>query len=321
MVPVPDASSMSVPPTPSRIAVHESCEKVFPPSALVETLSDLGVPVEAVGDGETYGDGDAVVAFGPHPDFLDAEWVHCIRAGYDEFDLDAYAEAGVALTNSTGIHGDAVGETVAGYMLSFARRLHVFRDAQNDREWVDQPYEAAFTLAGETVCVVGLGTLGRGVVARANGLGMDVVGVRRSGDPVEGVREVYTPDGLHEAVADAAFVVIATPLTDETEGMVGEAAFAAMHDDARLINVARGAVVDQSALVAALESGEIAGAALDAFVEEPLPADSPLWAFEEVIVTPHRGAMTRTYHEDVAALVRENVRRLDAGEEMTNRVV
>ena len=318
---VPDVSSVSAPPSPSRIAIHESCGKVFPPSALVDVLSDLDAPVETVGDGAAYDDGDAVVAFGPHPDFLDAGWVHCIRAGYDEFDLDAYADRSVVLTNSTGIHGDAVGETVAGYMLAFARRLHAFRDAQNDREWVSQPYEAAFTLAGETVCVVGLGTLGRGVADRANGLGMDVVGVRRSGDPVEGVREVYAPDGLREAVADAAFVVLATPLTDETEGMIGEAEFAAMRDDARLINVARGAVVDESALVEALESGEVAGAALDAFVEEPLPTDSPLWELEEVIVTPHRGAMTRTYHEDVAELVGENVRRLDAGEEMTNRVV
>ncbi len=310
-------------PTPSRIAVHESCEKVFPPSALVEALSDLDVPAEVVGDGETYDAADAVVAFGPGPgdDFLDAGWVHCIRAGYDEFDLDAYADAGVALTNSTGIHGDAVGETVAGYMLSFARRLHVFRDAQNDREWVSEPYEAAFTLAGETVCVVGLGTLGCGIADRADGLGMDVVGVRRSGDPVEGVREVYTPDRLRDAVSDAAFVALAVPLTDETEGLIGEAEFEAMRDDARLINVARGSVVDEAALVEALEAGEIAGAGLDAFAEEPLPEDSPLWEFEEVIVTPHRGAMTRRYHADVAELVRENVRRLGAGEEMVNRVV
>ena len=307
--------------TPSRIAVHESCEKVLPPSALVEALSDLDVPVESVGDGETYDDGDAVVVFGPDAGFLDAGWVHCVRAGYDAFDLGAYADRGVAFTNSTGIHGDAVGETVAGYMLAFARRLHVFRDAQNDREWVNVPYEDVFTLAGETVCVVGLGTLGRGIADRANGLGMGVVGVRRSGDPVEGVREVYTPDRLHEAVSDAAFVALATPLTDETAGMMGGPEFAAMRDDAHLINVSRGAVVDESALVDALDAGELAGAALDTFVEEPLPEDSPLWDFEEVIVTPHRGSMSRTYHEDVADLVRENVRRLGAGEEMVNRVV
>ena len=306
--------------TLSRVAVHESCGKVFPPSALVDALADLDVRVEAVDAGATYDDGDAVVAFGPRPGFLDAGWVHCIRAGYDEFDRDAYADAGVILTNSTGIHGTAIGETVAGYMLQFARRLHVFRDAQNDREWVGVPYEDAFTLDGETLCVVGLGTLGTGIAERAAGLGMDVVGVRRSGDPHDAARKVYAPDRLRDAVADARFVALATPLTDETEGMVGAPEFEAMRDDAYLLNVSRGAVVDEPALVEALESGEIAGAGLDAFAEEPLPDDSPMWGFEEVIVTPHRGAMTRTYHADVADLVRENVRRLDAGEAMTNRV-
>jgi D-2-hydroxyacid dehydrogenase (NADP+) len=206
-------------------------------------------------------------------------------------------------------------------MLSFARRLHVYRDAQRESRWHDEPYDAPFTLADERVCVVGLGTLGRGVADRAAALGMSVHGVRRSGDPVENVERVVTPDRLHEAVADARFVVLATPLTEETRGLVGAEELAAMRADAVLINVARGAVVEESALVDALESGAIAGAGLDTFVEEPLPADSPLWDFEEVVVTPHSAAMTNRYHEDVAALVRENLERVRAGEPMTNRVV
>ncbi|WP_224267879.1 D-2-hydroxyacid dehydrogenase [Haloprofundus salinisoli] len=307
--------------TLSRIAIHESVEKAFPASLLVDALSNLDVPVEQVEDGIEFGDGDAVVAFGPGTGFLDADWVHCIRAGYDEFDVDAYEAAGVALTNSTGIHGTTIGETVTGMMLSFARGLHVYRDAQNRQEWSRLPYERPFTLDGERLCVVGLGTLGTGIVERANGLGMDVVGVRRSGDPVDGVDEVYTPDRLREAVSDARFVALATPLTPETEGLVGAPEFEAMREDGYLVNVARGPVVDEDALVASLREGEIAGAGLDVFAEEPLPEDSPLWEFEQVVLTPHIGAMTRDYHHDIAELIRANVERIRDGEEMVNRVV
>jgi D-2-hydroxyacid dehydrogenase (NADP+) len=304
-----------------RVVVHDSVGIVFDPPYLVEALSDLPVPVEVVGTDADLTDGDAVVAFGPHPAFLDASWVHCIRAGYDEFPIDRYAEAGVVLTNSTGIHGTTVGETVAGYMLSFARRLHVYRSQQREREWRREPYREPFTLDGERVCVVGLGTLGTGVARRADALGMDVVGVRRSGTSHEHVRRVFTPDALETAVADARFVVVAVPLTEETEGLVGREAFAAMPASSYLVNVARGAVVDENALVAALDDNTIAGAALDVFEEEPLPQESPLWGYDDVIVTPHASAQTRRYHEDIATLVRTNVRRIRGGDDLANRVV
>ncbi|WP_380679055.1 D-2-hydroxyacid dehydrogenase [Salinigranum sp. GCM10025319] len=304
-----------------RVVVHDSVGVVVAPHRLVETLSDLSVPVEAGGTDPDLGPTDAVVTFGPHPSFLDAAWVHGIRAGYDEFPVERYAEAGVVLTNSTGIHDTTVGETVLGYMLALARRLHVFRDRQRAREWQREPYDTPFTLDGERVCVVGLGTLGTGVARRAAALGMDVVGVRRSGDDHAHARRVYTPDDLDEAVSGARFVVLAVPLTTATEGLVSASTFAAMPAESYLVNVSRGAVVDEDALVAALDDGTIAGAALDVFVEEPLPEESPLWDHEEVLVTPHSSAATGRYHEDVADLVRENVRRVRAGEDLTNRVV
>lgn len=304
-----------------RLVVHDSVGIAFPPELLVEDLADLDIPVETVGDGADLGSGDAVAAFGPRPEFLDADWVHCIRAGYDEFDVDAYESAGVTLTNSTGIHGTTIGETVAGYMLAFARRLHVFRDAQADHEWRDLAYDDPFTLDGEQLCVVGLGTLGRGIAERATALGMDVVGVRRSGEPVPGVREVFPTEDLHDAIADARFVALATPLTPETEGLFGVAEFETMREDAYLVNVARGPVVDESALVDALEQGAVSGAALDVFDTEPLPPESPLWDIEEVIVTPHAGAGTRDYYRDIAELVRTNVDRIVTGDDLVNRVV
>ncbi|WP_135826883.1 D-2-hydroxyacid dehydrogenase [Halorussus ruber] len=305
-----------------RLGIHESVSAVFPPERLRDALDDADLAVPVVGDDEL-GDCDALVTFAYSEVFLDADldWIHSIQAGYDRFPLDAFEESGVALTNSTGIHDTSVGEFAVGLMLSFARRLHTYVRAQEDHEWGHPAWDEPFTLDGERLCVVGLGTLGRGIAERADALGMEVVGVRRSGEETPHTRRVYTPEDLHEAVADARFVALAVPLTDETEGLVGAAAFAAMDDDAYLLNVARGPVVVQDELVAALRDGEIAGAGLDVFEEEPLPEDSPLWEMDEVIVTPHRAAAERDYYRHIAELVRTNVSRVEEGEEMVNRVV
>ncbi|NHN61124.1 MULTISPECIES: D-2-hydroxyacid dehydrogenase [Halorussus] len=305
-----------------RIGIHESVSAVFPPEELRDELADAG-PAVAVVDDDELGDCDAVVAFGHSEAFLDSEveWVHSIQAGYDAFPLDEFEAADVALTSSTGIHDTSVGEFAVGLMLTFARRLHTYVRNQADREWAHPAWDDPFTLQGERCCVVGLGTLGRGIAQRADALGMEVVGVRRSGDPAPHVETVYAPDRLHEAVAGARFVALAVPLTDETEGLIGAAEFAAMDGDAYLVNVARGPVVAEDELVDALRDGEIAGAGLDVFEEEPLPADSALWDFEEVVVSPHRAAAERDYHRHVAGLIRENLERLASGDAMTNRVV
>ena len=307
-------------PTLERLCVHESVENVIPKAAFVEAFDDLSIPAELVGDDETYTATDAVASFHPREAFLDAAWTHCIRAGYDAFDTDAYEAAGIPLTNSTGIHGATVGEIAVGYMLSLARYLHVYRDHQNEADWHDPPYERPFTVENERLCVVGLGTLGKGIATRADALGMDVVGVRRSDEPVEGVSELYHPDDLHAAIEDARFVATAVPHTPETEGTLAAEEFALMRDDAYVVNVARGPVIDEDAMVDALQSGEIAGAGLDVFETEPLPDDSPLGGMEEVIISPHKGSATNRYHLDIADLVTENAERFQAGEALRNRV-
>ncbi|GAA0295427.1 D-2-hydroxyacid dehydrogenase [Halarchaeum salinum] len=302
-----------------RLGVHESVGAIFPPETLAEQLRSLDPDVTVVGDDVSAV--DAVATFGHVEAFLDLEWVHCVRAGYDDFPVADYRDAGTALTNSSGIHGASVGETALGVMLSLARRLHTARDAQADREWAQPTWDEPFTLMDERLTVVGLGAVGRGIASRADGLGMRVAGVRRTPARPPHVREVYAPDELHEAVADARFVALATPLTEETAGMVDAAVFEAMREDAYLVNVARGGVVETDALVAAVEDGVIAGAALDAFETEPLPAASPLWDLDDVLITPHSGAMTRDYYRDVAALVRQNALHAAADEALVNRVV
>jgi D-2-hydroxyacid dehydrogenase (NADP+) len=303
-----------------RLCVHESVETKIPSDGFVEAFADLDVPAELVGDDESFDRTDAVASFRPRDAFLDAGWVHCIRAGYDEFDTGAYEAAGVPLTNSTGIHDTTVGEIAISYMLSLARMLHVYRDHQNETDWYEPPYERPFTVENERLCVVGLGTLGRGIATRADALGMDVVGVRRSQEPVDGVSELYHPDDLHDAIADARFVAIAVPHTPETEGMFSTPEFDLMRSDAYLVNVARGPIVDEDALADAIDAGDIAGAGLDVFEEEPLPEDSPLWDFEEVIISPHRASATNRYHLDIADLVKGIFREYQAGEALTNRV-
>lgn len=304
-----------------QIGVHNSIAFSFDPDQIAGFLESNGHQCTVIEQGGSVSGYDCVVTFGHDDALFGAPWVHCIRAGVDEFPLERYAQTNTKLTNSPGIHATTVGETVTGMMLSFARRLHRYRDRQRDNTWAVEPYEASFTVRDETVCVVGLGTLGEGVALRADALGMTVRGVRREPKPVPGVNELFRPDQLHEAVAGARFVVLCVPLTEDTEEMIDAEAFAAMREDAYLINVARGGVVEESALIDAIDAGKIAGAGLDAHAEEPLPADSPLWEYEEVIVTPHVGALANTYHEAVGKLVLANAERLQQGESLSDRVV
>ncbi|WP_254766591.1 D-2-hydroxyacid dehydrogenase [Salinilacihabitans rarus] len=303
-----------------RLGVHDSVAAVFPPEELADDLADLPVDVAVVGD-DGVASRDAVVTLEHREAFRDLAWVHSIQAGVDRFPFDAFEERGVALTNSTGIHGRTVGETVAGYLLAFSRRLHRHVANGTERRWDQPEWDEAFTLPGKSACVVGTGTLGSGVADVVGALGVEISGVRRTPEPVDGFDEIYATDDLHAAIGDADFVVVTLPLTDETEGLFGPAAFEAMDEDAYFVNVGRGPVVDEAALVDAVEAGEIAGAALDVFETEPLPEASPLWGLDEVIVTPHCAAFTRDYHRDVADIVRENVARIDRGEDLYNRVV
>ncbi|WP_254762292.1 D-2-hydroxyacid dehydrogenase [Natrinema marinum] len=303
-----------------RLGIHESVDDVFPPTELADSLGDLSIEVAVIGD-----DGiaacDAVVTLEHRAAFLELDWIHSIQAGVDRFPFDALEANDVVLTNSTGIHGRTVGETVAGYLLMFARRLHDHVANQQERRWDRPDWDEAFTLPGSTACVVGTGTLGRGVAETLGALGLRVTGIRRSGDPVPGFDEIYATDRLLEAIGDAEFVIVTVPLTDETRHLFDADAFDAMRDDAYFVNVARGPVVDEAALIDALEADALAGAALDVFEEEPLPEDSPLWEMDEVIVSPHCAAYTRDYFRDVGEIVRENVARLETGEEFRNHVV
>jgi phosphoglycerate dehydrogenase-like enzyme len=248
----------------------------------------------------------------------DLDLFACAYAGVDHLPTDALEAQGVAVTNAAGVHGPNVAEHVLGSILVFARRLHEGWRRGNRGEWRHYP---AGELQGSTVTVVGLGAIGEAVVDRLAGFGVETVGVRYTPEKGGPTDEVSGFDGIDAALARTDYLVLACPLTDTTRGLVDADALETLPPEAVVVNVARGPVVDTPALVEALRSERIAGAALDVTDPEPLPADHPLWTLENCLVTPHNAGHTPHYYERLADIVAGNVRRLETGEELENRVV
>ena len=307
----------------SRIGVHPSVS-AFDPPTLVEALSDVDPPVVVLdGESDTVADCDAVVTLEHREAFLDAdlEWVHLPSAGVDHFPVERYRAAGVLVTNSSGVHSECMAENALALMLTHAHRLGEFYEGQQEREWRREvAWREKFTLHDEPVTVVGLGAIGGTVADYAARIGMRVTGVKRTPEDRPALERVVGPGDLHDAIEGARFVVLCVPLTDETHRLISTPELERMREDAVLINISRGEVVDERALVEAIETGEIRGAALDVFEEEPLPAESPLWGMEEVYVMPHVSGAFRDYYAKVADLVRENLSRIERGDAPVNRV-
>ncbi|MGQ4556284.1 NAD(P)-dependent oxidoreductase [Halobellus sp. GM3] len=307
-----------------RVGIHRWGTHPCPPDYLRDLLNerdDLDCRFELCEPGDLTGL-DGVVTVFHHDEFVDSvSWVHNIRSGYEDFPLDDYRDAGVTMTNSTGVAGDLVAETVTGLVVTLAKGLHRLRDRQHEREWERLPWQRPFEVSGSSACVVGLGELGGSVATRLGVLGMDVDGVDIRPVSGLGIDHVHDASRIEDAVREARFVVLTTPLTEATRGLVDGAVFEAMREDAYLVNVSRGEVIAWGALETALEGAEIAGAALDVFHEEPLPPDSPLWEREEVIITPHAAAQSKTYGDRIADLVATNVAQLNGGATPWNRVV
>ena len=241
------------------------------------------------------------IRFSPFNDsFIDAlaaasclKWVHFVTAAIEHFPfVTALLERGVKLTHSAGSNGEPVAQTAICGLLMLARRFPHWWAAQGRHEWDPLRLDALpRDLAGQTVIIVGLGTIGAAVARFCQAIGMRVVGVRRSpqrpGDPVH---EMHPPAAMPELLPRCNWVVLACPLTPETQRMIHAGTLARLPRGACLINVARGGLADEGAVIAALKSGQLAGAYLDVFEPEPLAADSPLWETPNVIVSPHNAS-------------------------------
>ena len=233
-------------------------------------------------------DADVLYAWKFPPDLYDKagrlRWLQAMGAGAD-WALVPNLPPRVVVTRAPGVFGPWMAEYVVGWCLWITQRMATYLEAQRRREWIQ--HIPPDQLRGKTLAIVGLGDIGRIVARAARALGLRVIGVSRSGRRVAGVDRVYPTRALRSALAAADFVALILPLNDGTRGMIGSAELAAMRPTAWLINVGRGAVVDEPALVQALERRTIAGAILDVFATEPLPPDHPLWGLDNAVVTPH----------------------------------
>ena len=250
--------------------------------------------------------------------------IQSISAGTDQFSRAVLRDRGIKLASAQGANEIAVAEHAMALMLGLTRHLHLARDFQARQHWrpmIGDRSQREDELNGKTLLIVGLGRIGARLARLAHAFGMQVIGVKRHPVAVAGVVQVVSQVQLLDVLPQADFVALTCPLTPKTEGLIGPAALAAMRPSAFLINVARGRVVDEPALIEALRSGAIAGAGLDCVYEEPLPASSPIWRLPNVLVTPHSAGETSRYETRVVDMLLENIARAAAGTALLNEIV
>jgi len=241
-------------------------------------------------------------------------WLQTFSAGTDSPIFSSLRERGVTITNSSGASAPSIAQTVMLYLLAFGRDLPRLGRAQANRRWEPRP---STDLCNVRLGIVGLGAIGTEVARLAAAFGMETVGLRRSvrGDEI---CETWTNDRLNDLLGWADAIAVTAPLTDDTRGMFDSAAFARMRPGSWFINVGRGEIVDEAALIDALVEGHLGGAGLDVFATEPLPADNPLWLLPNVIITPHSSGTTDVSHRRQVDMFIENFRRDTAGTPLVN---
>jgi phosphoglycerate dehydrogenase-like enzyme len=219
-------------------------------------------------------------------------WIQLISAGVPQDLCPEAASRGIQVTNLAGLYGPTIAEHALTLMSILARNLHVALRNQQQHRWDRTVMQTMSNLHGRTLAIVALGNIGRGIARLARAFGMRVLGCRRTDRPTPDVDRVYPRKELHAMLAEADYVAVAAPLTRHTEGMLGTAEFNAMKRGAIYVNVSRGAVAEEKALLDALRSGQVAGAGLDVFAVEPLAPDHPLWDFPQVVISPHYSGET-----------------------------
>ena len=241
-------------------------------------------------------------------------WVQSLGTGMDGIIDSLDLADGVALSSMRGIHGPQVSELVFMFMLSLSRDYPQFVKNQSDHVWQRRP---GIILQNKTIGLLGVGVISEALAKRCKAFEMEVVGISSTLRDLENFDRMVMRTNLLEVVAEFDFLVVLVPLNDDTRGLVDETIFAAMKNSAYFINVARGGVVDEDALLAALDNGEIAGVGLDVFEQEPLPIDSPLWDHPNLLLTPHIGGMVDVYVEQTTPILRHNIRAFLDGQENT----
>ncbi len=297
-------------PEPVRMKYYDHLRAKFPELTvnMVDHHSKVGPYIETA---------DILVSFGVqladhvYKEGRNLKWIQALGTGVDGITDQPSLRGDVLVTNMHGLHGDSMPESAILSMLAFARNLPRSLRNQGRRKWERFP---TGLLKGKTVGILGVGAIAESLAPRCKTFGMTVVGITSAKREVAGIDRMFPRDELVQAVRDLDFLVVLTPFTPETRGILGAKVFAAMRPRSFLVNLARGGVVDDNALLEALRQGRIAGAALDVFAVEPLPEDHPFWGMENVIVTPHLGGFHDQYAEQALPTVEENLRRFLAGD-------
>jgi len=318
-----------MPPHKIAILLHDEFEMWRPPQWFQERLRSDFPQVEVAdspnkrGDEAALRDADVLIGWSLSPEQLRLatrlRWIYSITAAIDQFLFPEMLASGIAITNAAGVHGPVVAEHAMALLLALARRVPSAVRYQKRRRWAmreiwdEQP--RVREVAGATLAVIGLGHIGAEVVSRAAALKMRVIGVRQHPERgARGAHEVLCYDRLDDAIARADFVVLAAPLTPQTRCIIDQRRLRLFRPGAYLINVSRGALVDENALAKALREGALGGAALDVFAEEPLPRRSPLWKLPQVLITPHTAFLSAGVWERHYQAFAENFRRYLASE-------
>jgi phosphoglycerate dehydrogenase-like enzyme len=298
----------------------------FEPDKLEPALADSDVMV-------TFRVPDGIARKAPR-----LKWIHLMSAGVEHaIAAGAFEHPTLLLTNSSGIHGTTIGEYILASMLAYAHKIHLPLRAQMRREWLPNRnfMRTATDLRAKSVGILGYGSIGRETARLAQAFGMEVFALKRNpgerpdpgwcapnvGDP-EGVipKRWFGPEQRAELVALSDYIVVTLPLTPDTRHFLGAREFAAARAGAYVVNVGRGEVIDQDAMIEALKSGRLGGAGLDVTTPEPLDAESPLWDIENVLLTPHISGAKQGYNDEACEVFVENMRRFVAGRPMLNLV-
>lgn len=278
---------------------------------------------------EEIGDTDVFIGFSLRPEQFAAakklRWIHSPAAAVHQLMFPELVRSNVVVTNTTTVHGPVVAEHAIAVLLALAKRLPQAMHYQKEHKWAQallwQEHPRPREVAGATVLVLGMGGIGREFAVRAKALGMKVLAVRENPSKGAGAADAIFPLAqLDQALPQADYVLLCAPVTPATQSIINAERLASMKKEAYLINVSRGPLIDDAALIAALREKRIGGAALDVFTDEPLPPESPFWDLENVLITPHTAAVTERLWERHYDLIVENLNRFVADKPLLNEV-
>jgi phosphoglycerate dehydrogenase-like enzyme len=318
LLPVGGESLRRIAAVGSNVRVHDASKMfVFTDGAFVEQPDPSGERID-----DLLAEAEIIYGFIPPKNVIARaprlKWINAPSAGVDRFLAPEIVESRVILTNSRGIHPVQMGETVFEMLLMLAKKAPLFFRMKEERRW---QRTTPGILLSKTLAILGLGVIGQEVARLGKAFGMRVIALEaRDEERVDNVDALFAPAQLKEVLSMSDYVVVTLPLTPETARMIGDAELRVMKPTAHLVNVARGGIVDEEALIRALTEGWIAGAGLDVFAKEPLPKDSRLWELPNVIISPHIGGDREDYQQLAVDMFCKNLARYLDGQELFNVV-